>query len=568
MELNRRHFLQTSLAAAAGAAALPAGALSPCKRLHWDAEADLVVVGFGGAGAVSAIVAAQKGLKVAVIEKNPEDHHLCNTRMSGGNCHWPKKDGDKAALKAYCKAMFSGENIPGHLEGEQEECSDKLADIWVKYCPYTKEFMQSLDPEFNASVLPGYNKATFGDFPGAKDSGYGTFLSTYPKRMAGFNKASYHLPKNETSAGEAFWRCLMEGVKKEGDKIQVFWESPAEELVQNAKGEVVGVVAKRAGKAFAVRAKKAVFLTCGGYEYSRPLRKAFLDGNPISGWTFYGTPSNTGDGIIMAQRIGAGLQKPTKVAARLIIPTEKEVNGMRVGTITPAVGSPNSIIVDSYGKRYTAENLIVKNPSAYFFYKEATKFDITKLEYPRDPSWFIFDETLRSSKPLVALGISTVGYDLVEWDAKNELPVKRGLIMKADTIAELAEKIRARKENAGRMSAENLEAAVSKFNEACGKKKDEEFGRLPNTLGKIEKGPFYAVEVVPGGPNTKGGLYTDGDRRVLTREGKPIERLFAFGEISSVHKNVYQGGGNLAECIVYGRHCGELAATLKDTAEA
>lgn len=207
-----------------------------------------------------------------------------------------------------------------------------------------------------------------------------------------------------------------------------------------------------------------------------PLRKAFLDGNPISGWTFYGTPSNTGDGIIMAQEIGAGLLKPGKVAARLIIPTQKTVNGMRIGTITPAVGSPHSIVVDNFGNRYAAENLITKNPSAYFFYKEATKFDITNLTYPRSPSWMIFDETLRTSKPLVNLGISTVGFDLVEWDKKNEKPIESGLIIKADTIEALAEKIRMRRENANRMDAETLVRTVETFNKACDLKKMKPWG--------------------------------------------------------------------------------------------
>ncbi len=444
---------------------------------------------------------------------------------------------------------------------------DRLADIWVKYCPDNMDFMKSLDPEFNASVLPGYDKPAFVDFPGAKDCGYSAFLSTYGKRAKGFNTSTWKMEKNETSSGEAFWRCLNEGIKKYADLIRIEWNSPARELVRNDKGEVIGVIASQNGKDVAIRAKKAVFLTSGGWEYSIPLRKAFLVGNPINGWAFYGTPSNTGDGIVMAQAVGAGLLKPTKVAARLIIPTQRKSNGMRMGSITPSVGSPHSIIVDNTGRRYAAENLITKNPSAYFFYKEATKMDITKLNYPRSPSWMIFDETLRASKPLVALGISVVGFDLVKWDAKNEQPIADGLILKADTIEELAEKIRERRENTSRMDPKVLSETVATFNASCDKKQDTEFNRLPNTLGKIEKGPFYAVEVVPGGPNTKGGLKTDGDRQVLTWEGKPIPRLYAYGEIASVHLNVYQGGGNLAEAIVYGRHCGALATELPETTD-
>lgn len=88
------------------------------------------------------------------------------------------------------------------------------------------------------------------------------------------------------------------------------------------------------------------------------------------------------------------------------------------------------------------------------------------------------------------------------------------------------------------------------------------FGRRAVTLGRIDKGPFYAMPLVAGGPNTKGGLLFDGRHRVLTWEGKPIPRLYTVGEISSVLKFVYQGGGNLTECLVYGRSVGKEVAGL------
>ena len=151
MQSNRRQFLKTGLFSAAAAVAgtsICAQAAQAPRR--WDKTADIVIVGFGGAGAVGAISAAQAGSSVLILEKNEEASHLNNTRMSGGNCHCPEKTGNKDALKAYCIAMFSGENIPGHLEGEQAEWSERLADIWVKYCPDNMDFMRSLDPDFSA----------------------------------------------------------------------------------------------------------------------------------------------------------------------------------------------------------------------------------------------------------------------------------------------------------------------------------------------------------------------------------------------------------------------------------
>jgi succinate dehydrogenase/fumarate reductase flavoprotein subunit len=543
---SRRSFLTGALGSAAAAVSLPAFANNPSAAnlpKKWDATADVVVVGFGGAGATTAIVAAQNGAKVIVLEKNPQDHHLSNTRMSGGIFHCPFKDGDPKALKEYAKAMFSGENIPWKEEGEIPEYSDGLAQLWADLSPSNLEFMQSLDPAFIGGSQPGYDKASFPNFPGAKECRYNAYRATYTKRMKNFNQVSYGLPKEETSSGEAFWRCLEEGVKKQGDKIRVIWQTPANEILKNAKGEVVGVAATQNGKRYTVRAKKAVVLCSGGYEYSKPMRQAFLEGPGVNGWAFYGTTSNTGDGIAMGMAAGAGLQKAGKSAARVIVPTQVTHNGMRLGSITPAVGSANSIVVDNYGKRYEAETRVTDNPSRYFFYKAAVQFDIVSLSYPRTPSWMIFDEKLRTSKPLVGLGISVVGFGLVDWDAKNEKPIKSGLILKADTIEELAEKIKNHPEN----------------------KEDADFKRRPATLGKIEQGPFYAMPLVAGGPNTKGGLLANADREVLTWEGKPIPRLYCVGEIASALKFVYQGGGNLTECLVYGRHCGKLVAKLPDT---
>ena len=71
------------------------------------------------------------------------------------------------------------------------------------------------------------------------------------------------------------------------------------------------------------------------------------------------------------------------------------------------------------------------------------------------------------------------------------------------------------------------------------------------------------MKLYPGGPNTKGGIDADAQRRVLNWAGIPIPRLFTAGEISSVFKFAYQAGGNLTECIVCGRVAGRNAAKLK-----
>lgn len=111
-----------------------------------------------------------------------------------------------------------------------------------------------------------------------------------------------------------------------------------------------------------------------------------------------------------------------------------------------------------------------------------------------------------------------------------------------------------------------LKEQVARFNDHCGRGVDPDFDREPQTLGPVAKPPFYAIPLYPGGPNTKGGLLVNAKRQALDWQGNIIPRLYAVGEIASVFQFVYQGGGNLAEGITFGRLAGRLAASEPDAA--
>ena len=564
---NRREFLKGAAAGAFGVMGAGFAGSASAAAVKLDKEADVIVVGLGGAGAATAITAADNGASVIVIERQPKDTLRSNTRMSGGIFHCPDKTGDRKALKEYAKAMFSGENIPGKLEGEQPEVSDGLAQAWADYTPGLLDWMKSLDPKFQAFATPGFKGAAFPNFPGAKECGYQVYKASYPDRIRPMHKSTWGQPKEETMHGEAFWQCLATGVENRKDKIAVDYETRGRKLVQNDKGEVIGVIAEKGGKTVAYKARKAVVLCSGGYEYSKTMRQAFLEGPGVEGWAFYGTIYNEGDGIRMGLDAGAGMMKAGKAASRIIFPAPVRHNGMRLGIITPAVGSGHAIVVNQMGRRYAAEHKVTKDPSRYFFYKEAVKFNIDTLDYANSPSWFIFDETLRKQKPLVDLSISTPGYKFLDWGAPdNSDAVKKGWILKADSIEELGKKIAEQKDNSGRMDPKVLAETVKRYNELCAKGEDTDFGRLKTTLQPVADGPFYAIPLVAGGPNTKGGLAANAKREVLDWDLKPIPGLYAVGEIASALKFVYQGGGNLTECLVFGQICGKEVAKLPSRA--
>ena len=109
---------------------------------------------------------------------------------------------------------------------------------------------------------------------------------------------------------------------------------------------------------------------------------------------------------------------------------------------------------------------------------------------------------------------------------------KRGWVFKARAIEKLTEQIAATGGNASRMRPDVLKNTVEEFNAAC---------------AAGEKGPFYAILLFAGGSNTKGGLTTDADRRVLDWNGRPIEGLYAAGEIAC---GLNRGGAMLTDALV------------------
>jgi succinate dehydrogenase/fumarate reductase flavoprotein subunit len=475
--------------------------------------------------------------------------------MSGGGFHSPRPDGNFEALKAYAKAMFSGENLPYNLEGTQPEFSDELAELWARYAPQNEPFMRSLDPMYMTVLIAN---AAFGDFPGAAESGYAVVKSTYTGAQdeAALYANTKDAPKTEKQSGEAFHACLLTGLQSR--RIEIHYGTPAHGLIVDDEGAVIGVEAIRDGRRLAYCARRAVILTCGGYEYNVRMRKAFLEGPAAEGWAFYGSPANTGDGIRMALKVGAALSHIGSIAGRVICAIPERRHGLKIGLNTSGVGKPNEIVVDNHGRRYAAERRITKDPSRYIFYKEALQFDTLTLTYPRIPSWMVFDSMLMEQGPVVRVG--RAAYNGVDWGEDNMNALRYGWILQGATIGELAAKIRAHPDNRGVMDPPVLARTVEIWNGYCATGHDADFGREVETMGPVAKPPFYAIPLYPGGPNTKGGLRSNAQRQVLDWEDRPIPRLYTAGEISSVFQFVYQGGGNLAEGITFGRIAGRNAA--------
>jgi succinate dehydrogenase/fumarate reductase flavoprotein subunit len=577
-KISRRDFLKNAGIVAGGTAA--GGLLAGCsttpsasgQRTKWDYESDVVIIGLGGAGAAAAIEAHDAGAKVLILEKQAENHHFCNTRMAGGVWNNPDPSGDRRALVEYIKATMSGDNVPGKLEGEMPDRADELAEMFATGIMEVESFLLQQAPDLDRAVMAAGGDSSFPMLPGFKEAKYGRTVGTRYKDFANADPSvkNYKRPREQKSNGEAFFHALVEdGIKSKRPAVEIRYSTKVKKIIRIDQGDVQGVVATGPdGRDINIKAGKAVILTTGGFEYNVEMRRAFLEGPGVKGWGFYGSPDNTGDGIKMALQINARMVKVSKSSGRIESAWpygeawDKE--GLKMGASTTVTSSRNSIIVDNYGKRYTDEHIITDATRSfrYEFYKEALLYDLHKMNYPRVPSWVIFDETRRAAGPVVGLDGSTPGYDFLPWAADNLDAINKGWILKGNTIEELVAKIKADPENRELIDVANVTAAIQRFNEFCVSGNDLDFGRTPATMGPVQKPPFYALKLYPGGPNTKGGIDADAKRQVIDWEGKPIPRLYSAGEISSIVKFLYQAGAHLTECIVCGRVAGKNAAAL------
>jgi predicted oxidoreductase len=104
-----------------------------------------------------------------------------------------------------------------------------------------------------------------------------------------------------------------------------------------------------------------------------------------------------------------------------------------------------------------------------------------------------------------------------------------------------------------------LEDTVSRWNEHCEKEEDTDFGRT-QMLVPIAEPPFYALELSPSMLNTQGGPRRNGRGQVVRPDGSPVPRLYSAGELGSIYSYLYQGTGNIGECLAFGRISGRNAA--------
>ena len=469
-----------------------------------ERECDVLVIGFGGAGAAVAIEAHDDGAQVLIVEKSAEPGG--NTKLSGGTVRrYLDRDGAIDYIAAVCEGTTPRDVIAAFIdESERNEAwFTKLGATLVLPDPVSR-------PRGFPPLFPG---SPFVDVPGKAAVG---------PRMG------IDGPPAVPGAGRRLWRVLERNVVQR--QIEVLTEASAIELLTQNGNEVIGAVIEHGGRTMNVRARRATVLACGGFQEDHELQMQHLGDTH---WGL-GTAANTGDGIRMAQAVGADLWHMSAVAST----PGYRVPGLRpIGHHMPASGF---IYVDQLGKRFMDETGV----DAHAYWAEATYADPKTMARPRIPSYVLFTEQTRLAGPIGFVGRGSAS-ETYEWSADNREEIARGWIKSATSLPELAALLS--------IDPTALASTVERYNEGCAAGLDPSFGRAPGTLEPIVGQPLYAIDIWPCLFNTQGGPRRDGSGRVLDPFRRPIPRLYSAGELGSLWHRFYPGAGNLGEALASGR---------------
>jgi hypothetical protein len=169
------------------------------------------------------------------------------------------------------------------------------------------------------------------------------------------------------------------------------------------------------------------------------------------------------------------------------------------------------------------------------------------------PMFLILDHTLFTAGPLYDRHPSHGWTQIVEryeWSEDNRTELAKGWIKSADCLASLATMVG--------LDPDALMDSVTRWNRHCDAGHDADFGRSL-MMTPIVAPPFYAVELSPSMLNTQGGPRRNEKGQIVRPDGTPIARLYSAGELGSIYGYLYQGTGNIGECLAFGRVSGRNA---------
>lgn len=546
---------------------------------------DFVVVGSGGGSMCSALVMRRAGKSVVILEKT--DLVGGSTAKAGGVMWVPNNrfmapagvedSFEKAA--AYLDAVVGDHNdTPGATRErrltylrEAPEMVDFLVDQGIKLTrvpswpdyhdnmPGGSEAGRTVVAELfdinelgpwkdklrpNAFQLPAMLEDAM-LLPLIKVSWLAKFLAF---KMMLRGTAARLGGKHLVTAGAALQGRMLQRALKEQVDIRV--NAGVDQLIIE-DGACIGVVTKKDGREWRIGARQGVLINAGGFAHNQAMRDKYIP-HTLTAWT-HAAPGDTGDMHNELMRIGAAMaQMDEFVGNQMTIPPGQGPAGVQM-----EMAKPHCFVVDQSGVRYQNE------AGSYMAYCRGMLE--RHKETPAVPSWWVMDSQFIRNYMLAQ-----------SMPGPNKPPkwLDEGYLRKGQTIEELAA--------ACGVDPVQLKATTDRFNGFVRKGRDEDFHRgeraydrwlgdfthkPSTTLGAVEEGPFYAVQVVPGDVGTYGGVVTDIDARVLREDGSVIPGLYATGTTTaSVMGRIYPGAGcSIGPAFTWGYVAAKHALTTPPT---
>lgn len=519
----------------AAAAALTAAGLNPDDyktAVEKDAaaedstvDADVVVVGAGGAGMTAAITAAGEGKSVVILESQS---------MVGGNSV-RATGGMNAAKTVYQDENEFGESagVEKTLKTAAEKYADNetitalaktVSEQWAAYQANPTGYFDSVElMELDTMIGgKGINDPELVETLCANSADAIDWLDEHGitlHNVSSFGGASVkriHRPVNAegktVSVGSYMIPLLQENCEKAGVKMML--DTTANEILTDANGAAVGVKATGAsGETVTVNAK-AVVLATGGFGANLDMVVKYKP--ELKGFMTTNAPGIQGQGIEMAQAIGAATVDMDQIQ---IHPT---VEANTAALITEGLRGDGAILINEEGKRFIDE--------------VGTRDVVSAAEIAQTGSysWLVVDQAMADASSVIQ------GY------------IKKGYTVTGATYEELGK--------AMGVDAAAFAETMEKWNGYVEAKNDPDFGRT-SFANPLNTAPYYAIKVTAGVHHTMGGLKINANTEVLNEKGEVIPGLFAAGEVTGgVHGANRLGGNAVADFTVFGRIAGAAAS--------
>ena len=528
--ITRRNLVK---GAALGTAAI--GAMSAATALADEAAApagvefadeyDVVVLGMGGAGMCAAIAAYEEGAKVLLCEKAPAGQEPCNTKVAG-QVILSTDDADQ--FYTYLTHLM------GFYTNYDPECLRAYADAAAENFDWMVNVLGG-DPELiyptkTADWPTPFHYDEHDSHWGIDRKGYVMVWDEFPEFEG--HDHSIVLSFSGTEFDSSYYLQLRQNIdQREGENLTVWLGCPGVDLILDENKAVIGCYVEKDGERVAIKARGGVCLCTGGYESNRTMIANYCQ---LPYLYPRAAALNTGDGVVMGLKAGADLWHMSNISG---LGFGYHAEG-KVGASTLASGVA-SIKVGPAGGRFMNEDAKARHGRVSF----GGAWNMTPMAMPA----YLITDASQIATPLVS-GFSEGNVEEIE----------SGIILQGETIDELAAAIRAQGKAPNFNANGELEATLTAYNADVEAGVTDDFGRAPTVA--LSTPPYYALELCPTCLNTQGGPRHNGLAQVLNTEAMPIEGLFSGGELGSIFPDMYNGGGNLGETMVFGRIAGRNAA--------